>query len=49
MSVFLTVIENNFIPNGDLRQSRFKCSFATLNRQPPPRDGFAEITDSRIW
>ena len=48
-SEFLTVFENNFIPNTDLRQSRFKCSFTIVNRQPAPRDGFAEITDIRIW
>ena len=49
VSEFLTVFENNFIPNADLRHSRFKCSFTIVNRQPDPRDGFAEITDSRIW
>ena len=43
------MFENNFIPNAYLRQSRFKCSFTTVNQQPAPRDGFAEITDSRIW
>ena len=48
MSEFLTVFENNFKPNADLRQSRFKCSFTIVNQQPAPR-GFAEITDSRIW
>ena len=49
LSEFLTVFVNNFIPNADLRQSRFKCSFTSVNRQPVPRHGFAEITDSRIW
>ena len=49
VSKFLTMFENNFIPNADLRQSKFKCSFAIVNWQPAPRDGFAEITDSRIW
>ena len=43
------MLENNFIPNADLRQSRFKCFFTIVNRQFAPRDGFAEITDSRIW
>ena len=43
------MFENNFIPNADLRQSKFKCSFTIVNRQPATRDGFAEITDSRIW
>ena len=36
---FLTVFENNFTPNTDLRQSRFKCSFTIANRQPAPKDG----------
>ena len=49
VSEFLNVFENKFIPNADLKQSRFKCSFTIVNRQPTPRDGFAEITDSRIW
>ena len=49
MSEFLTVFENSFIPNADLTQSRGKCSFTIVNRQPAPRDGFAEITDSRVW
>ena len=31
VSEFLTVFEKNFIPNADLRQSRFKCSFAIGN------------------
>ena len=30
---FLTVFENNFIPNADLRQSRFKCSFTIVNQE----------------
>ena len=41
VSEFLTVFEYNFRPNGDLRQSRFKCFFTIINRQPAPRDGFA--------
>ena len=45
---FLTVFENNYILNADLRQSRFKCSFTIINQQPAPRDGFSEITESRI-
>ena len=49
MSEFFTVFENNFKPSADLRQSTFKCSFMIINQQPTPRDGFAEITDSRIW
>ena len=49
MSDFLTVFENNFIPNADLRfKSKFKCSFTIVNRQPALRNGFAVITDSRI-
>ena len=40
VSEFLTVFEKNFIPNADLRQSRFKCSFTIVNPQPTPRDGF---------
>ena len=48
-SEFFTVFENNFMPNADLRQFRFKCPFPNVNRQPAARDGFAEITDSRIW
>ena len=43
------MFENNFIPNADLRQCRFKCFFTIVNRQPAPRDGFAKITYSRIW
>ena len=43
------MFESNFIPNADLRQSRFKCSFTIVNQQPAPRDGFAEIADTRIW
>ena len=43
------IFENNFTPNSDLWQSMFKCSFTILNQQPALRDGFAEITDSRIW
>ena len=46
LSEYLTVFENNFLPYGDLRQSRFKYSFTILNQEPTPRDGFAEITDS---
>ena len=49
VSEFLTVFYNNYTPNADLRQSRFKCSFMIINQQTAPRDGFAEITDSRIW
>ena len=49
MSEFLTGFENNYTPNADLRQSGFKCSFMITHQQPAPRDGFAEITDSRIW
>ena len=49
VSEFLTVFENNFRPDADLRQSRFKCSFRIINLQPSPREGFAEVTDSRIW
>ena len=40
------MFENNFVPNADLRQARFKCSCTILNGQPAPRYGFAEITDS---
>ena len=43
------MLENNFIPNADLRQSRFKSFFTIVNRQLATRDGFVEITDSRIW
>ena len=49
MSEFLTVFENNFIPDAALRQSKFKCSFTVVNRQPVPRNDSAEITDSTIW
>lgn len=49
VSEFLTVFENNFKPNADLRKSRFKCSFTIVSWQPAPRDAFAEITDTRIW
>ena len=49
VSEFLTVFENNFRPNADLRQSKFKCSFTMINRQSAPRDGFPEVTDSSIW
>ena len=48
MSKLLTVFENNVIPNANLRQSRFKFFFTIVNQQPAPRDGFAEITDSKI-
>ena len=41
VSEILTVFENKFRPNGDLRQSRFKCFFTIINRHPAPRDGFA--------
>ena len=30
-------------------QFRFKFCFTIVNQQPALRDGFAEITDSRIW
>ena len=43
----MTVFENNFTPNAE--QSRSKCSFTIINRQPEPRDGFGEVTSSRIW
>ena len=46
---YLMVFENNYTPNANLRQPRFKCSFTIINQQTAPRDGFAEITDSRIW
>ena len=49
VSEFLTVFENNYTHNADLRQSSFKSSFTIINPQPAPRDGFAEITDNRIW
>ena len=48
VSEYLTVFQNNFIPNADFRQSRFKCYFTIVNRQPTPRV-FSEITNSRIW
>ena len=32
VSEFLTVFENNFRPNADLRQSRFKCFFTIANQ-----------------
>ena len=32
-----------------LGKSRFKCSFTIVNREPAPRNGFAKITDVRIW
>ena len=32
VSAFLTVFRNNFRPNADLRQSRFKCSFTIINQ-----------------
>ena len=46
---YLMVFENNYALNADLTQPRFKCSFTIINRQTAPRDGFAEIADSRIW
>ena len=49
VSEFLTVFENNFIPNADIMQFRFKFSFTIVNQQPALKDGFAEITDGRIW
>ena len=49
VSKFLTVFENNFIQNADLRHSRFKFSFTIVNRQTALTDGFAEITGSHIW
>ena len=27
----------------------FKCTFITVNQQPPPAAGFAEVTDTRVW
>ena len=45
----MTVFENAFAPQADLRKIRFKCSFTIVNWQPTPRTGFAEITDSRVW
>ena len=38
-----------FIPRPNLRQVSFKCTFTIANRQPAPRVGFAEITDSSVW
>ena len=49
VSEFLTVFENVFVPRAHLRWVRFKCSYTIINRQPSPRPGFIEITDSRIW
>ena len=49
MSEFLTAFENNFTLKAQLRQPRIKSFFTILNLQPAPRDGFAEIIDSRIW
>ena len=46
---YLMVFENNYTLNVDLRQPRFKCSFTIINRQTAPRDGFTEITNSKIW
>ena len=33
VSEFLTVFQNSFVPNADLRKSKFKCSFTIVNRQ----------------
>ena len=46
---FLTVFENVFILRSNLRRVCFKCSFTIINRQPAPKTGFVEITDSRVW
>ena len=46
-SDFLTVFENVFIPQPNHSRVRFKCSFKIINRQPAPRAGFLEVTDSR--
>ena len=49
VSEFLTVFKNNYTPNADLRQSRFKFSFTIINQQTASGDGFAEIIYSGIW
>ena len=46
---FLTVFDNIFILRLNLRQASFKCTLTIFNRQPAPRVGFEEITDSRVW
>ena len=40
ISEFLTVFEDVFVPQADLRRARFKCSFTIINRQSSHRIGF---------
>ena len=46
---FLTLFKNVFVPRPNLRRVCFKCSFTIINRQPAPKTGFVEITNSRVW
>ena len=48
VSYFLTVFENNFVPRKGV-VSLIECSFTIINCQPPPRVGFVNILDSRVW
>ena len=34
------------MPKGKVKK---KCQFSILNYQPPPEDGFVEVTDIKIW
>ena len=47
--IFLTVFENDFIPQPNLSRVRFKCSFTIINCHPAPRVGFVEVTNSKVW
>ena len=43
------MFENVFVPQRNLRWFPFRCLFTIINRQPAPKTGFVEITDSRVW
>lgn len=40
------LFELRFVSSNNVQ---IKCSFSIVNFQPTPADGFAEITDIRVW
>ena len=38
-----------FVPKPNLDRARIKVTFPTLKFQPPEKNGFVEIIDSRVW
>ena len=43
---FLNLFLVRYEPRGKVQM---ECAFSIINYQPPPEDGFTEVTDTRIW